>query len=402
MKRHRIEEKKRNFVRAGREVERVRSTQKKMIGLAAVFGTAVVLGVSHWFYHSYFSPVQIGFSAGLSGAKSELGVNGRNGALLAVEDINRQGGIRGRTLELVVTDDKNDPLTAVEVDRRLADQGIRVVVGHMISGVAEGTVAQANARNLLLISPTISTEELTAIDDFFIRIIPSNAVQGGSLAQAALRQTGARNIAIVYDRRNEAFAQPIIKAFTAALGQGGGRIVMTETFQRQGEFSGIIQAIGQSGADGVLMIASALDAGMFCQQSRKAAVKLPLFLPMWTMTNDFIQAGGEDADGAYLISQVDLGDQTPAYRQFRQTYQERYGEEPTFAAILSYDATFVAASGIEAAGNDSASRIKAAILRRGEFSGLQGKLHIDPYGDLQTGYYLYRVQAGAFQKVGRL
>ena len=352
-------------------------------------------------YHLYFSSIKLGFSAGLSGLKSELGISGRNGAQLAVEEINRNGGVRGRKVELLVMDDKNNAETACVVDQKLAKQGVNIIIGHMVSSVAVDTVKNANENKILLISPTIATDELSHIDDNFIRVIASNKVQGYSLAKAVLRETTVRSIAIVYDENNASFARIIKENFEVQMKDSGASVVATASFKNRSDFKNIISEVRESKAEGILLIASAIDAGMFCQQSRKQNLKLPVFSPMWTMTNDFIQAGGADAEGAYLISQVDLENEEATYVEFQKEYQERYGESPSFSSVLSYDAVRVAAVAIQEAGTDSSDQVKDAILRVGEFSGLQGHIKLDGFGDVKNSYYLYRVQDGVFKKVGR-
>lgn len=353
-------------------------------------------------YHLYFSSIKLGFSAGLSGLKSELGISGRNGAQLAVEEINRNGGVRGRKVELLVMDDKNNAETACVVDQKLAKQGVNIIIGHMVSSVAVDTVKNANENKILLISPTIATDELSHIDDNFIRVIASNKVQGYSLAKAVLRETTVRSIAIVYDENNASFARIIKENFEVQMKDSGASVVATASFKNRSDFKNIISEVRESKAEGILLIASAIDAGMFCQQSRKQNLRLPVFSPMWTMTNDFIQAGGADAEGAYLISQVDLENEEATYVEFQKEYQERYGESPSFSSVLSYDAVRVAAVAIQEAGTDSSDQVKDAILRVGEFSGLQGHIKLDGFGDVKNSYYLYRVQDGVFKKVGRL
>lgn len=367
------------------------------------FKTALVLGVSavifSWGYRGALFPIQIGFAANLTGLRSELGVSGRNGALLAVEEVNRTGGLLGRNVELVVLDDKNDVEVARAIDAQFVKQGIEVVIGHMVSGMAKMSVDYANQQKLLFISPTISTEELTGRDDFFIRVIPSNSIQGKSLARAVLRQTTARNVAIVYDQGNELFATPIIRVFGEVFAGEGGRIAATMSFSRQSDFKNIVREIRRSDVDGVVVIASALDAAMFCQQSKVNPLDVPVFLPMWAMTNDLIQAGGRTVEGVYVINQVDLVNQTQEYQKFYQRFKVRYGEEPTFAAVLSYNAALVAFEGIKGANSTRGAAVKDAILRQARFPGLYGDQVLDQYGDTQREYFLYRVQNGIFKKV---
>ena len=211
-----------------------------------------------------------------------------------------------------------------------------------------------------------------------------------------------RSIAIVYDENNASFARIIKENFEVQMKDSGASVVATASFKNRSDFKNIISEVRESKAEGILLIASAIDAGMFCQQSRKQNLKLPVFSPMWTMTNDFIQAGGADAEGAYLISQVDLENEEATYVEFQKEYQERYGESPSFSSVLSYDAVRVAAVAIQEAGTDSSDQVKDAILRVGEFSGLQGHIKLDGFGDVKNSYYLYRVQDGVFKKVGRL
>ena len=375
-----------------------KQVRQKWLGAAAAL--IVGAGVLAWVYRSDLFPVRIGFSATLTGMSSELGVNGRNGALLAVEEVNQAGGLLGRKVELVVLDDKNDPEVARAVDEQFYRQGIEVVIGHMVSGMAQTTVAFANEKKMLLVSPTISTEALTRQDDYFVRVVPANSVQGNGLAITVLRHATARNVAIVYDQRNELFAQPIITTFDNVFTGVGGRIATIEPFASQADFPRVLQNLKQTNADGVLVIASALDAAMFCQLSKINHLQLPLFLSMWSMTNDFIKAGGRAVEGTQLISQIDLVSETREYQQFRQKYQARYGEEPTFPAVLSYNAALVAFSGIQSAKSTSGEKVKAAIVEKRQFPGLHGVQVLAQSGDTPTKYFLYREQNGAYKKEG--
>lgn len=232
-------------------------------------GSLLSIAVILLIYHLFFSSVKLGFSAGLSGLKSELGISGRNGAQLAVEEINRNGGIRGRKIELLVIDDKNDAKIACAVDQKLAKQGVNIIIGHMVSSVAIDTVKNAKENKVLLISPTIATDELTQTDDNFMRVIASNKVQGYSLAKAVLRETSVRSMAIVYDENNASFAKIIKESFETQMKDSGASVVATVSFKNRSDLKRIISEVRKSKADGVLLIASAIDAGMFCQQSRK-------------------------------------------------------------------------------------------------------------------------------------
>lgn len=345
--------------------------------------------------------IKIGFVAALTGNSSEISVNGRNAVLLAVEEANQAGGIKGRKIELLSEDDKNDKTAALAADRRLAEQGVTAIIGHMTSGMAELTVPLVNEQNIIMMSPTISLDSLSGIDDNFVRVVSSNKLQGDFLAEMAFKTKKAKRFAVIYDQRNKAFAQPVRSFFSKSIESYGGQIVATETFKNgsNGDYSAIAKKISEIDADGILLIASSVDAAMFCQQFAKQGIKLPVFMPMWAMTNDLIKQGGPAVEGTYLISIIDFESTNPDYIKFKKAYYEKYGSEATFASVLSYEAAKVLFESINNAQELTAVSIKNALLKKGIFKGLQGDIVIDQYGDTDRGFHLYMVRNGSFVRV---
>lgn len=152
-------------------------------------------------------PIKVGFVGCLTGRLSDLGTAGRNGAILAVEQINEAGGINGRPVELIVKDDKQDPEVAVQVDQELIEEGVAAIIGHMTSAMSMVAVPLMNKEKMLMISPTTSTNKLTGIDDYFLRITPPSKIQTDHLAGHAFNVMELRKMAGVYDLSNRAFAE---------------------------------------------------------------------------------------------------------------------------------------------------------------------------------------------------
>ncbi|HWT16306.1 MAG TPA: ABC transporter substrate-binding protein, partial [Patescibacteria group bacterium] len=82
-------------------------------------------------------PVRVGFLGGLSGRVADLGESGRNGAQIAVEEVNRAGGIGGRQVELIVRDDAQNPEKAISAINELIGARVEAIVGPMTSAMAE-------------------------------------------------------------------------------------------------------------------------------------------------------------------------------------------------------------------------------------------------------------------------
>jgi len=103
------------------------------------------------------APIKIGFSAGLSGANSEVGVGARNAVELMVEQVNKDGGINGRDVELIIKDDENDLAKVALIDQSFIDEGVLIIIGHDMSSKLATSLEVIKEQNVLMISPLFRT-----------------------------------------------------------------------------------------------------------------------------------------------------------------------------------------------------------------------------------------------------
>ena len=135
-------------------------------------------------------PIFIGYSAGLTGRNAALGVDGRDGAMLAVEKINADGGIRGRPIEMLIRDDMATSEGTVAADMSLIKEGVVAIIGHMTSESMTSAWPQVKDTGVVYVSPTVSTPQLQGIDDNFFRLIPVNSFQAENIARYAHEELG--------------------------------------------------------------------------------------------------------------------------------------------------------------------------------------------------------------------
>lgn len=349
---------------------------------------------------SHQQPLIIGFSAGLTGSASEMGVNGRNGLMMAVEEINAGGGVNGRLVEVRIKDDQNNQETALAVEQELYDEGVLFIIGHMTSNMAKLSLPFVNENNLLMISPTMSSYELVDQDDHFISVVSSNEVEAKFLVENIL-ENGGKQIAVIYESQNKAYTGTIKDLIAADLVKNGGRIIYEESFQSGSspEYLEISNRVLNSNPDTILILGSSFDSAMFSQQFYKAGKHVPIYLSLWAMNNDLILQGGNSVEGVYIPSLLDTDSQNPAYLNFRESYLNKYGAEPTFAAIYAYEAAMILFDAMETEKSLEPETIKAAIIKKETHQGLQDKIIIDQYGDASRTLYHYIIQDGQFKKV---
>ncbi len=344
-------------------------------------------------------PIQVGFVAGLSGRVADLGVAGRNGAMLAVEQVNRAGGVRGRKVELVVRDDRQDADTARKVVQELLSMDLEVIIGPMTSSMAMTVVPLVNASSALLVSPTVTTTELEGRDDRFLRFINTTREYASKSAHFQFETYGRRRAAAIYDLNNKSYTESWLRDFRQTFEELGGKVIQSHSFKSDNRtaFFAAIQNLLDAKPDLLVVITNAVDAALICQQVRKLDEDLPLVLSEWSSTERFIELGGKATEGVFVAQLLNREDPSAKYRQFYREYTTRFGQEPGFAGVAAYDAAKVVMTVL--ASRSSGQPLKQAILDRGKFDCLQQTITIDRFGDSNRSAFITVVRNGRFSNI---
>jgi len=343
------------------------------------------------------NPIKVGFVGCLTGRLSDLGTGGRNGAILAVEEINGRGGINGRPIELITKDDRQDPEVALKVDRELVDNGVVAIIGHMTSTMSMLAVPFANKQKVLMISPTTSTDKLKGIDDYFVRVMPPNMAETDHLARHASTVMGLKKMIGIRDVSNRTYVEGFLNNFRSEFESLGGKIIYVEDFTsgEDVDFIKLADSLIKPEPDGILVMAGALDTAMICQRIRKAGSEVSILSSGWAMTADLIHDGGPTVEGVVFSQLFNRESRQKTYLEFRKRFEERFGEAPNFAAAHGYEAALALFKALSK--NADPQKLKATMLQQGIFEGVQGDFKVDKYGDPQRKRFLITVKNGQFQ-----
>jgi branched-chain amino acid transport system substrate-binding protein len=270
----------------------------------------------------------------------------------------------------------------------------------MTSEMTMSVMDEINKSGVLMISPTVSTNQLTGIDDNFIRVMSPIRNMTTSIAAFAADRLQLKTVGIIYDLSNLAYSEDSHKDFRSEFTKRGGTIstVQTYTSSAKVSFYDMAQSIVSASVDGVFITASALDTAMICQQFRKLGSDIALLSSGWAMTNDFIQHGGSAAEGVYFSHGLDKNSRRDAYISFNDRFFRRFGKDPDFAAMFGYEAANVIVTGLSE--NRPPESLKETILRIKHFKGLQEDFVIDSYGDAHRSMYLISVVNGEYKVIG--
>ena len=342
------------------------------------------------------TPIMIGLAVELTGKQADVGINIRDAALLAVDDINQRGGVLGHPLKLLIRDDQGNPDIARQVDAGLLQDGAFAIIGHYTSGQTAAVFDQMNLAGKVLISPSASSTDFTGKSDYFFRLTPDNDFISRALADYIYDVRGVRHLAGIYDLNNFSYASTFWELTRAQFEKRGGGISAVVSFESgETDLSELVQKIKTSGADGLLIISSAVDTAMISQYARQDGLDLPRFAASWAQTDQLLEKGGRAVEGLVLCTTNNPNDTSAAYLKFVEQFRARYGRSPFFATTQAYETVLVLAHALEQTGGMEQG-LPAALSTIKNFQGVQGTISFDEFGDVSRAVYIIQVKGGRF------
>jgi branched-chain amino acid transport system substrate-binding protein len=323
-------------------------------------------------------PIKVGIVATLSGSNSEIGVSLRDGIILRIEELNEEGGIDGRKIELYTRDDKNDPDLVEKYNRELYDMDVDVIFGYELSS-KYALIREFVEQDVIVISPTLSSYKASKKDDNFFRTIATNQEQGHVLADYA--NDTFVNTLIIYDDKNYAFAEGVIEGYLE-LFEGS-----VDYFPIDEPHSIERQLIDQFNHDSVLFVMNPNDCATVSQIFYKNDIEVQLLSSSWGMVSDGYKSAGKAMEGTVFSSHIGNKSYGP-YQDFILRYKAKYNEEPQFASIYAYEAALMYFAALEKAGTTDKESVRHELLSLSNLPGVISNLEFDEYGDIKRKNYV--------------
>lgn len=340
-------------------------------------------------------PIKIGFAVELTGTRGNLGVDARDGALLAIKQINENGGIMGHPVELIVKDDKGDPNTARIVDLNLIDEGVIAIIGHITSSQTAAVIDLINKNETILFSPSSTSSLFSGKADYFFRNVPSSSLFASSTASYIFENAGINKLIVVFDVSNSAFSEAFKDvAENTFKDLGGITSVIYEYIPGESDIREISKQISNSSNNAVLLITSPVDTALFAQHIRNEGGKQVLFSSSWAHDKTLLEKGGRAVEGIRLISDGKVQD-TLESLEFNKDFMELYGRTPGMLSSNSYEAVkFITDAFLEVKGDSSEMPQALSDIRNNET--IIGRISLDEYGDVIRDVSIFEVVDGEF------
>ena len=323
---------------------------------------------------------KIGGIGPVTGAAAVYGLAVKNGAQIAVDEINADGGINGYQIEFNFQDDEHDAEKSVNAYNTLKDWGMQVLMGTVTSAPCVAVADKTNADNMFQITPSGSSVECAQNPNVF-RVCFSDPDQGAASATYIAENKLAEKISVIYDS-SDVYSSGIYEKFAAEAANQGLEIVDAEAFTADSnkDFSTQLQKAKDAGADLVFLPIYYTEASLILKQADTMGYA-PKFFGCDGM-DGILQVENFDtklAEGLMLLTPFAADAQDELTQKFVTSYKENYGETPIQFAADAYDAIYAIKAAMEEADitpetsvSDTCDKMKEAILKI-KVNGLTGE-----------------------------
>jgi len=317
------------------------------------------------------APIKIGLDGPFTGGSSPAGISIRSGTRLAVEEINRNGGVLGRPLLLVERDDESKNELGIQIAQEFIDkEKVAAVVGFANSGVVlAASRFYQDAQIPMIVSAataSIITHQFDSeTDNYVFRVSMADFIQAHLIAEEAVTRRGLKKVAILADSTN--YGQLGREDLEKALAAKGITPVAEEKFNiGDVDMTAQLLKAKQAGADSILTYGIGRELAQIANGMTKIDWKVPM-IGSWTLSySTFIDAAGPPGEGAIMPQSFIQVPSTPKRKAFIESYLKQFSpkfdriEVPSQAA-QAYDATLLLAAAIRQAGSLDGPKIRAAL-----------------------------------------
>ena len=310
--------------------------------------------------------------------------------------------VLGKKVELVIADNKSDKAEAASVAARLIEKDkVKVIIGTYGSSLAMAAGNIVKENKIPAVGTSCTNPQVTANNDYYFRACFIDPFQGTVMANYAYKN-GARKVAIIQEVSNDyavGLAKFFKEAFVKLTGSPDSVIEVANYQTGDKDFSAILTNIKAKNPDAIFAPGNFTESALLIKQARQLGLTVPFLGGDTWETQEFIDVGGKDVEGASLSTAFDREKATTAEaKKFLDAYVKEYKGEPSALTALAYDAYLIAIDGIKRAGTATDSvKIRDAIAQTKDLETVTGKTTLDKNGDAIKAAIIKTVKDGKFK-----
>lgn len=345
--------------------------------------------------------IKVGEYASLTGKEATFGISSHEGTLLAIEELNKAGGLLGKQFELLTEDDLSkagEPATVV--NKLISRDGVVAILGEVASSRSLEAAPICQQNKVPMISPSSTNPKVTETGDYIFRVCFIDPFQGTVMANFASKTLKAKKVAVFTDVKSD-YSKGLAKYFKEGFIKAGGQIVTELDFNGgDKDFKAQLTAIKSANPDAVFVPGYYTDAALICIQAKQLGLSVPLFGGDGWESDQLVKIGQDAVEGHYFSTHYAPDVATAKSKKFVADYQKKFnGKLPDAMAALGYDSAMILADAMKRAGSTDGKKVRDALAATKDFDGVTGKTTINAQRDATKSAVILQVKGGKFQFV---
>ena len=352
--------------------------------LAAMVCASVLAGCGGKKEEAKANEIKIGASFELTGNVANYGKAILSGAKMAFDEANAKGGVLGKKIVVIESDNKSEPSESGNSITKLVTQDkVVAVVGPATSGCVAAGSPITEANKIPHIAPSGTAPGLTVdnngkVKPFMFRACFIDPFQGQVMAHFASTSLKVKNVAILMDSSSD-YSKGLAQVFQQTLEKAGGKIVTKEAFlSKDLDFKASLTKIKATNPEALYVPGYYEEVSKIIKQAREIGLDVPMLGCDGWESPKLAEIAGKDAlTSCYYVSAFSAQDTDPSVQAFIKAYKEKYQKDPDIFAMQGYNAGLVVVDSIKRANSTDGTAIAKAMAETKDLPVASGKLTYD-------------------------
>ena len=344
--------------------------------------------------------IKIGAVTCLTGELSTFGVSSKQGADLAVGEINSAGGVLGQPIDLIVEDNGSKAGETATIFRKFVSQDkVAAILGDLTSSATMEGAPIAQEAKIPMLTPSATNVAITKVGNYIFRSCFVDPFTGRIMAKFALDQLKAKQAIVITDVKQD-YSVGLTEAIRQYFVANGARI-LTELSYSSGDtnFRTQLTEVKMAHPDVIFLPGYYTEAALILRQAKQLGIDCPFVGGEGWDSPVLIQIAGKSADGNYYTDHFSANDPSPRVQNFVQEYRAKYGSIPDALAALWYDGARLMAQALQRAGSTDPEKIRDALAGTRDFEGVTGRISIDENRNAAKPGVILKIENGALKMV---
>lgn len=334
----------------------------------------------------------------LTGDAATYGVSHRKGLELALEEINKTGGVKGQQIELLTHDDAGDPKQAAAGAQKFADmKNVVTIVGSCLSSNTLAMVPITDKAKVPHSVVSSSSHRLSGMSKYFFRMAVQDDKVGGLMVDLSQQKFKPKKMALLY--LNNDYGKGLLTSTQAQAKKLGIEMSSAQAYlATDKDYSALLTKIKAEAPEVLLVGSTYTDGGLIVKQAREMGLNMPIVGPTGLYSPKYVEIAGKAVANTYFLGVFVPTNPDPKVQDFVKKYKEKYGMDPDTFAALAYDQGYVLKAAMEKAAAKGAVTRESMreAMAASEFKGITGTVTFDSKGDWVRPYLFVTVENGKF------